>query len=115
DAESRQEDGRGQHDPRGPERPRRAYRSPAPADPDAAGEEVDERRICKRDAREDVALVEVPQRDRRKEEDGQVEVAEGEGPAKIGEAEHEQRAEREPDRNAVDLLAAERALVAARH
>src|SRR5262249_56460261 len=49
------------------------------------------------------------------EQQEQVEVAQREGPSQIAEPEQEEHAEAEPHRKAVDLLAAERARVAARH
>ena len=92
-----------------PRRPRRAGRSTP------AARQVDERRVGERDAPEDLAAVEEPERDREREQREQVEVAQREQAAPVGEPEQEGGAEREPDGRAVDLLAAERAAVAARH
>ena len=115
DAEADEENGRGEQHRRLPERARCAHRTRARADPDAACEQVDERRIGKRDAREDVPVVEVPERDRERQQCEQVEIAKRQQPAEVCEAEQEDHAEREPDRPRVDLLASECALVATGH
>ena len=60
-------------------------------------------------------MVEVPERRGERQQREQVEVSEREHPPEIEEPEQERRAEREPDRRAVDLLPTERSLVAARH
>ena len=114
DPEAGEEDRRrGEH----PDRPHggAARRAVRPRDPDAAREQPDERRIGERHRREDVAVVEEPERDREREQHEQVDVAQRERPPPVDEPEQEERAEGEPDPGAVDLRAAERARVAARH
>ena len=59
--------------------------------------------------------VEVPERDRERQEREQVEIPKRQRPAKIRKPEQEGRTEGEPDGEGVDLLASERALVAAGH
>ena len=56
-------------------------------------EQVDEARVDERHAREDPAVVEVPERDGEREQREQVEVAEAERPAQVGEADQEDGAE----------------------
>ena len=114
DPEPEQEDrGGDQH----PDRPdgRAARRPVAQADPDAAREQPREPRVDERHRGEDVAVVEEPERDREREQHQQVEVPQRERPPPVDQAEQEDRAEAEPDRVAVDLLAAERPGQAARH
>ena len=82
--------------PHRPDGRRRARRPVAPRDPDAAAEQVDERRIRERRAPEDLALVEEAERDREREQREQVEVAERERPPQVGEPDDEERAERQP-------------------
>ena len=114
DPEAGEEDRRRRRAARPARRRRRAGAGRAP-DPDAAREQPDERRVDERHRREDVAVVEEPERDREREQHEQVEVAQREQPPPVDEAEQEHGAEAEPDRVAVDLLAAERARAAARH
>ena len=68
---------------------RRARRPVAARDPDAADEQVDERRVGERRAPEDLALVEEAQRDGEREQREQVEVAQRARPAQVGEPEQE--------------------------
>src|SRR5439155_1080378 len=71
-----EEYGGGGENPNRPDRPRLS--APAAAGPDApdhAAEQIDERRIDERHAREDLALVEEPERDAERDECEQVEVA----------------------------------------
>ncbi len=114
DAEAGEKDRERREQPDRPHRwsrPRRAARR----DPDHAREQVDHRRVGQRNAREDVSLVEEPQRHREGEQDEQVEVAGGAQTAEVEKAGEEEGAEAEPDDRALDLPAAEGAGVAARH
>ena len=114
DAKAAEEDRGGEQDPRRPDRARRRA-APGHADPHAAQHDPDERGIEERHGGEHVAVVEVPERRRRREQHHEIEVAQRERPAQVGEPDQEHEAERAPDPRAVDLRAAERALVAARH
>ena len=100
-----------------PDRPDRcaARRPVAARDPEAAHEDPGERRVGERHRREDVTVVEEPERDRERQEDEQVDVPDREQPPPVDEPEQEERREAEPDAVAVDLRAAERAGRAARH
>ncbi len=100
-----------------PDRPARRSRraAVAEADPRPAQHHPDEQRIEERHRREDVAVVEVPERRGRREEEEQVEVAERERPLPVAEPDEEDEAERSPDPRVVDRRAAERAGRAARH
>ena len=114
DAEAGDEDRRrGQH----PDRPdrRTTRRAVRPRDPHAAHEQPDERRIRERHRREDIAAVEEPERHRERDQDEEVDVADRQKPPPVDEPDEEQPAEREPHPGAVDLRAAECALVAAGH
>src|SRR5207249_11463562 len=115
DAKADEEHGGGEEYRGLPDRLSGADRPAARADPDTARQEVHQGRIRERNAREDVAVVEVPERRGERQQREQVEVSEREHPPEIEEPEQERRAEREPDRRAVDLLPTERSLVAARH
>ena len=82
--------GAGEHPDR-PDRRPGARRPVAAGDPDAAAEQVDERRIRERSAPEDLALVEEPERDREGQQREEVEVAQREKPAQIREPDQEER------------------------
>ena len=73
-----------------PDRPAGARRPVAPGDPDAAAEQVDERRVRERRAPEDLALVEEAERDREREQREQVEVAQRAEPPQVGETDEEE-------------------------
>jgi hypothetical protein len=71
-----------------PDRPDRTTRRRGPAadaDPESPAEEVDETRIDERHAREDVAVVEVPERGGERQHREQVEVAQREQAPPVGE------------------------------
>ena len=114
DPEAGGEDRRREQDPHRPARPA-ARRATRDADPDPPADQVHERRIDEGRAREDVPPVEEPERHREGEHREQVERAQRERAPPVDQADEEERAEAQPDRIAVDLLAAERARVAARH
>ncbi len=114
-AEAGREYRRGGEQPDRPDRDRAGAEPSAPPAPDHAPEQVEERWVGERDAREDIAAVEEPERHREGEQRDQVEVAHAQGSAQVGEADEEQQAEAEPDGDAVDLPAAESAVAAARH
>ena len=78
-------------------------------------DDPDERRIEERHRGEDVAVVEVPERRRRREQHHEIEVADRQRPPEVGETDQEDEAEEAPHPRLVDLRAAERARVAARH
>ena len=114
DLEAREEDRRGDEHPHRPERPR--PRGPTfDSHPQRPPEQVGERRVSERDAREDVAAVEVPERRREEEEREQVEVPQAAQTTKVGEPEQEDRTEAEPDPVVVDLRAPEGSGAAAGH
>ncbi len=115
DPEPHQEDGHGGEQPHRPHRGLRRRRPTTPPDPGHAAEQIDERRVDERHAREHVALVEVPERHREREQDEQVEVAQREGAPEVGEPDQERGAEPEPHGQRVDLPAAEGAAVATGH
>ncbi len=115
DAKAGEKDAGSREQPHRPDGGGRARRPVAPRDPEAAAEQVHERRVRERRAPEDLALVEEAKRDREREQREQVEVAERERPPQVGEADDEERAEGEPEPDAVDRLAAERARASARH
>ena len=74
-------------------------RPPAEPDQSERHEQVDEPRVDERHAREDQAVVEVPERDGEREQREQVEIAQRERPAQVGQADEEDGAEEEPDRH----------------
>ena len=53
------------------------------ADPDAASQEIDHRRIHERHTREDIPVIEVPERCGEREQGQEVEVSKGEQPAEV--------------------------------
>src|SRR5688500_18324280 len=114
DAKAGEEDrARDQH----PDRPGRTggLESSSGADPGHARDHVEKRRVRERDAREDVASVEEPERDREREQREQIEVPQRERTTEVGEPDEEEQAEAEPDERLVDVAAAEGAWAAARH
>ncbi len=114
DPEAEQEHGRDGEHPDGPQRAQHASAAPK-ADPGRAAEEVEERRIGERHAREDVPAVEERERHGEGEQREEIEVPQRERPPQVGQAEQEDRAQREPDVPAVEGAAAERARAAAGH
>ena len=115
DPEAEQEDGRAGQQPDRPDRARLRRPAGAHAAPDHPSKQVEQRRVDDRHRREDVALVEVPERDAEREQGDQIQVPQRQRSAEVGQPDQEGGAEPEPDREAVDLLSPERAGRAARH
>ncbi len=114
DAKAGEEHGRGEQHPRRPEgTPTR--RAPGRPDPRAAQHDPREQRIEERYRREDVSMVEEPQRGGRREAEQEIEVPQRERPPEVREPENEDGAEDPPDPRVIDRRAAEGTRVAAPH
>ena len=92
----------------------RLARSCAQPDPDEARDQVEHRRVLQRHRPEHEATLEVPERDRERQERDEVERAQRPDAPPVHQRDQEDRAEREPEPRVVEL-APEPALVAARH
>ena len=114
DAKTREEHRQREQQPHRPYR-RTARRPVLARNPHTAGKRPHERRVRERHRREDVAVVEEPQRHGERHECEQVDRSKPDRLPPVDEAEQEDAAERKPQPGLVDLRAAEGAVDTPRH